>query len=121
MQSHKLRKNAYAPGHPNLAMCMSNIAIHMQSTGRPARAERLYKGALKILQKAVGSRHQLTAFTRANYADFLVNRNRRAEALPLARKAMADLRAALPAGHRYVKWAREVLKRLQMPAPSVKA
>ena len=86
------------------------MAILMQETGRIPQAEAYFASALAILERSVGPRHQLTAFTRANYADFLRLAGHLDEALPLAEAAFRDLRQELPPGHRYVCWGREVLK-----------
>jgi tetratricopeptide (TPR) repeat protein len=111
-KSLKLRKKVYGPRHPNVAMCMSNMAILMQATGRNAQAEALFKGALRLLKSRLGPVHERTAYTEANLADFLLTTTGRTEdALPLAEHAWETLRATLPAGHRYNRWAREVLKR----------
>lgn len=97
--------------HPNVAMCMGNLDILMQATAREPEAEALFKSAMELLEKRLGSAHHLTAYTKSNFADFLSVTGRVAEALPLAREALESLRAALPAGHRYNEWARAVLKR----------
>jgi hypothetical protein len=119
MQSLKLRKKAYGPRHQNVAMCLCNLAIFMQTTGRSVKAESFFKGALRMLEGVAGSTHHLTAYTKSNFADFLLLTGRPAEALPLAKEALMDLCGTLPAGHRYVKWARAVLKRAkaQIPRP----
>jgi tetratricopeptide (TPR) repeat protein len=92
-------------------MCLSNLAILKQATGRHAQAESLFQKALRLLQRALGDAHYLTAFTRSNFADFLLLRGRVAEALLLAKRSVADLRNTLPKGHYYVQWARQVLAR----------
>jgi tetratricopeptide (TPR) repeat protein len=98
-------------------MCLSNMAIHRQATGRHTEAEALFQNALSLLQKALGSGHHLTAYTKSNYADFLLLTGRCAEALPLAKEALENLRHALPRGHHYIKWGREVLKRARVVKP----
>jgi len=67
-----------------------------------------------MLESVVGAKHELTAYTKSNLADFLLLAGRPMEALPLAKEALKDLREKLPAGHRYVKWAREVFKRAKV-------
>jgi hypothetical protein len=90
---------------------MSNLAILMQASSRFAEAEMLFNQALAILKDAVGARHYLTAFTRSNFADFLLLAGRKSEAAVLAAEALRDLRASLPEAHRYTCWAREVIAR----------
>ena len=62
-----------------------------------------------MLEATAGPAHPLTAYTKANLADFLRLAGRITEARPLAKEALKDLRQTLPTGHRYVQWAREVI------------
>lgn len=94
-------------------MCMADLAIYIQGRRRYSKAESLFEKALAILNEAVGPHHPLTAYTTANYADFLVHTHRASQAQSLLKQALHDLRTKLPPAHRYTKWARDVFKRVR--------
>jgi uncharacterized protein (DUF608 family) len=61
----------------------------------------------------------LTAYAEANFADFLRQMGRNPEALPLAKNAWENLQTALPKNHRYVRWARAVLRSIRKCRPQL--
>ena len=74
-----------------LPRALNNLAELLQATNRLAEAEPLYRRALAILEKSLGSDHPNVATALNNLALLLQATNRLAEAEPLYRRALEIL------------------------------
>ena len=79
----------YGPDHPNVAMVLTNLAVLLEITGRPAEAEQLARRALAIDEVRFGADHPNVATNLTNLARILQAMNRPTEAEPLMQRARA--------------------------------
>ena len=61
----------FGPEDPRLAASLNNLAALYQAQGRSAEAEKLFKRALAIVEKALGPEHPTVAQALENYAALL--------------------------------------------------
>jgi len=75
----EIHKKSYGPEHPSVAIDLSNLALLLQDTNRPAEAEPLMRQALAIDQKSFGANDPKVAIRLNNLAQLLVATNRLSE------------------------------------------
>ena len=98
-----------------LAQAANNLAWFYQRRGRLAdltEAERLYRSALDISEKALGSKHATVGAMLNNLAVLSYDQGRYAEAEPLFKRAIAVRQGALGAEHSDVGQTKYRLARL---------
>jgi tetratricopeptide (TPR) repeat protein len=78
----------YGDKHPNVAICLNNLAQLLQTTNHMDEAEPLMRRALDIHQAAFGNEHPSVAIDLNNLAQILKNTKRLDEAEPLMRRAL---------------------------------
>jgi CHAT domain-containing protein len=74
--------------HPDTLTCLNNYALVLNTLGRPAEAEPLFKRILDIRNIIQGERHSHTLISLNNFALVLVTLGRAAEAEPLYERAI---------------------------------
>ena len=84
---------------PDVATCLSNLAMLLSYTNRLAEAEPIMRRALAIDEASVDPDHPDVALHLSNLAVLLQNANRLAEAEPLMRRALAIDEASLGPDH----------------------
>jgi Tfp pilus assembly protein PilF len=80
----RIREQAVAPNHPEVAVALNNVAILLQTTGDYAGARTLFERALRIKEQVWHAGHPDVALALANLAQvhhlsgdfFLVGENR---------------------------------------------
>jgi len=95
----KIDRAAYGEDHPDVAICLNDLAQLLQATNRLAEAEPLMRDALRIDRAAYGEDHPEVAIDLNNLAQLLQATNRLAEAEPLMRDALRIDRAAYGEDH----------------------
>ncbi|MFD5634601.1 tetratricopeptide repeat protein [Streptomyces sp. NPDC127077] len=90
---------AVGPDHPDIALCLGNLASTFRDLGRHAEALPLAERALAITEAAVGPDHPDTALCLGNLASMFRDLGRHAEALPVKERALAITEAALGPDH----------------------
>jgi tetratricopeptide (TPR) repeat protein len=85
----EINERSYGPDHPNVAICLNNLAALLQATNRLAEAEPLMRRALAIDEQSFGPDHPDVASCLNNLAQLLRATNRLGEAEPLMRRALA--------------------------------
>ena len=89
------------PDHPETLKAMSNLALAIQSQGRLAEAEQMYREVLAAEQRVLGPEHPFTALTMFNLAGLLFHEGRQADAEKLCREALAIQLRVLGPEHPY--------------------
>ena len=84
-----INEGAFGLDHPNVAICLNNLAQLLQATNRREEAEPLMRRALVIDQQSFGPGHPSAAHDLSNLAALLQATNRLGEAEPLMRRALA--------------------------------
>ena len=79
---------AFGGKHPNVAICLNNLAALLQDTNRIEEAEPLMRRALEINKAALGEQHPNVAVCLNNLAALLRDTNRIEEAEPLMRQSL---------------------------------
>ncbi|MBM2812740.1 MAG: hypothetical protein HW416_3499, partial [Chloroflexi bacterium] len=74
-------------GHPNVGASLVNLALFYRDQGNNAAAEPLYKRALEIYEKALGSGNPRVADTLEGVAELLRKMGRNAEAQRMETRA----------------------------------
>jgi tetratricopeptide (TPR) repeat protein len=82
-------ERSLGPDHTTVATHLSNLALLLKDTNRPAEAEPLFRRALAIDERSYGPDHPEVATDVNNLAVLLQATNRLAEAEPLFRRALA--------------------------------
>ncbi len=82
---------SFGNDHPEVAICLNNLAQLLQATNRLAEAEPLMRRALDIDEISFGHDHPEVARDLNNLAQLLKATNRLAEAEPLMRRALLIL------------------------------
>ena len=90
---------SFGPDHPNLAICLNNLAQLFKATNRLSEAEPLMRRALKINETSFGTRHPKVAIRLSNLAQLFQATNRLAEAEPLIRQALEIDEASFGSRH----------------------
>jgi tetratricopeptide (TPR) repeat protein len=84
-----IAETSYGPGHPDVAVHISNLSELLRKTNRLAEAEPLIRRALAIDEKSYGPDHPTVAIRLNNLAALLKATNRLVEAEPMMRRALA--------------------------------
>ena len=87
------------PEHPEVAICLNNLAELLRVTNRPAEAEPLIRRALAIDEASLGLDHPNVAIRLNNFAILLRTTGRLAEAEGLFRRALAIDEASFGPDH----------------------
>jgi tetratricopeptide (TPR) repeat protein len=82
---------SHGPDHPNVAICLNNLAELLRTANRLTEAEPLYRRALAIDEASYGPDHSNVAVSLNNLALLLHATNRLTEAEPLCRRALEIL------------------------------
>ena len=93
------REQTLAPGHPDVAMSLNNLAMLYYSQGQYAKAEPLYQRALAIGEKALGPDHPNVALNLNNLALLHYSQGQYAKAEPLWQRSLAIWKKALGPNH----------------------
>jgi tetratricopeptide (TPR) repeat protein len=94
-----IAETSYGPGHPDVAVHISNLSELLRKTNRLAEAEPLIHRALAIDETSYGPIHPNVAIRLNNLAVLLQETNRLAEAEPLMRRALAIDEQSLGPNH----------------------
>jgi tetratricopeptide (TPR) repeat protein len=92
-------EKALGPGHPNVALSLSNLGTSIVSQGRPADAEPMFKRSLAIREKVLGPDHPDVAHSLNNLAILYGEQGHYAEAEPLHKRSVAILEKTLGPQH----------------------
>ena len=98
-ESLKRREQDLAPGHPDMALSLNNLAVLYAAQERRAEAEPLYQQALTITEIAFGPEDPKMAIALNNLAELYRTQGKRAESEPLYRRALNITETALGPGH----------------------
>ena len=93
-----------------IPVILNNLAGLLKAEGKYAEAEPLYRRALGIDEKALGSEHPYTALDLSNLALLLDAKGDYAGAVPLLRRALAIYEKALGANARSTERVRIALQ-----------
>jgi tetratricopeptide (TPR) repeat protein len=78
------------PDHPDVAQSLANLAVLYREQGRYADAEPLFRRALAIWEKALGSEHLRVALALNNLALLYTYQDRYADAMPLVQTTIGQ-------------------------------
>ncbi len=92
----------FSPQDPRLVTTLSSLAALHQAQGKYAEAEPIFKRALVIFEKTLGSEHPLVAANLNNLAALYHAQGKYAEAEPLCKQALAIVEKALGPEHPHV-------------------
>eukprot|EP00903_Cladosiphon_okamuranus_P006199 g6096.t1 len=90
------------PEHPEVAAVLNNLASILESQGKFAEAEPLYRRATEICETALGPEHPKLATALNNRAGLLMSQGKYAEAGPLFERCQAIQEKVLGPEHRNV-------------------
>jgi CHAT domain-containing protein/Tfp pilus assembly protein PilF len=93
------KERALGPDHPDVAMCLNNLAFVYHAQGRYAEAESLLNRVMAITEKALGPDHPDSATCLNNLAMLYQDQGRYADAEPLFSRALAIWEKALGPDH----------------------
>jgi tetratricopeptide (TPR) repeat protein len=85
----ELRKSSRRWESEDTGLCMLHLAHGLEATGELDEAQLSYQSSLTLLEKVVGPDHPNTAHALKGYADFLMRRERFAEARELLDRCLA--------------------------------
>jgi hypothetical protein len=92
MKAYKVTTKTVGPDHPDVALCLNNLADIYKAVGRYAEAELLYNRSLAIMEKALGSKHPDVAASLNHLAELFYALGRYAEAEPLCNRSLAIMK-----------------------------
>lgn len=98
----------------DVANALAGLAVVKRKLGDDASAEPLYRDALHIREKALGSAHMITVGTLEQLSETCAALGKSAEALTLLQRALAAREASLGPGHETVRVARSRLAELEL-------
>ncbi|GLY99232.1 tetratricopeptide repeat protein [Actinoplanes sp. NBRC 103695] len=98
-QALAITEAALGPDHPDVAICLVNLAGSYSALGRPAEAVPHEQRALAITEAALGPDHPDVAICLVNLAGSYSALGRPAEAVPHEQRALAITEAALGPAH----------------------
>lgn len=93
------KEAAFGPVHPEVADCLSNLAIVHNQEGHLDKAQPLYERALAIFEKTEGPNSQEVAHTLTDLAVLHFEEKRDAVGRPLLERALEIQRANLGENH----------------------
>jgi len=83
-----IAETSFGNSHPNVAICLNNLAQSLQATNRLQEAEPLMRRALEIDEASFGNSHPNVAIRLNNLASLLHATDRPEEAEPFMRRAL---------------------------------
>ncbi len=101
-RAHTITEKRFGPEHPEVAICLGNLAALLHETNRLADAELLVRRALAIDEKSFGLEHPHVAVRLSNLAILLKDTKRLGEAEYVMRRALAIDEKALGPDHETV-------------------
>jgi tetratricopeptide (TPR) repeat protein len=104
-QALAIAQASHGPDHPNVGICLDNLAELLRTTNRLTEAEPLYRRSLAIDEASYGPDHSNVAVSLNNLALLLHATNRLTEAEPLCRRALEILiRFNCTTGHEHPRY-----------------
>jgi tetratricopeptide (TPR) repeat protein/predicted Ser/Thr protein kinase len=94
-----LSRRWYPSGHPDIALCLSELAGALRDGGEPAEAEKLARESLAMYQQLYGAQHREVIVATERLARILTARGNVDEAARLLHQAFTASRASLGEGH----------------------
>ena len=94
-----LARRWYPSGHPDIAVCLSELAGVLRERGQLAEAEDRASESLKMWQTLYGANHREVIVATQRLAGVLADRGKADEAERLHRQALAASRSGLGEGH----------------------
>jgi eukaryotic-like serine/threonine-protein kinase len=89
----------YPSGHPDIAVCLSELAGALRDTGKLAEAEKLASESLAMWQQLYNPQHREVIVATQRLAGILADLGKDVDAERLLRQALAASRASLGEGH----------------------
>ncbi len=114
----EIRGRTLRPDHPDLLLARSNLAATLGALGQHAGAERELRAILAFQERDLRQGHPDLLITYFNLAKAIEGQERRAEALPLARRAWEGWKNTVGESHAYTLKAKAMLERLDDRSPS---
>ncbi|MFB9360705.1 tetratricopeptide repeat protein, partial [Actinoplanes nipponensis] len=93
-QALAITEAARGSEHPDVAVCLGNLAVSYSALGRAGEAVPLFRRALAITEAALGPEHPSVAIRLGNLAGSYRALGRAGEAVPLEQRALAITEAA---------------------------
>ena len=84
----EIREKTLGADHPNVALCLNNLAALYYAHGRYAEAEALLRRVLTIFEKELGSAHPAVVPSLNNLASVYRANGRPADAEPFYKRAL---------------------------------
>ena len=100
----KTRESRLPPGHPEVAVSLTSLAVLYKTQGKYAEAEPLYKRSLAILEMTLGPDDPAVATALGNLAALYGAQGKYGEAEPLLTRALAIDEKSLGPNHPEVAW-----------------
>ena len=94
-----LARRWYPSGHPDIALCLSELAGALRDSGALAEAESSARESLAMYQQLYGAQHREVIVATQRLATILTSRGDAVEADRLLRQAFTASRASLGEGH----------------------
>src|SRR4051794_2570238 len=107
---------AKGEAHPDVATALAGLAVVKRALGDDAAAEQLFRGALRIRERALAPQHMATVVTMEQLSETCASRGNVAEARALLQRALPTREAALGADHATVRALRGGLAGLELRA-----
>ena len=98
-RSLAIDEQSFGPDHPQVAICLNNLAQLLQTTNRLSEAEPLLRRALEIDEQSFGPDHPEVATDLNNLAQLLQATNRLSEVEPLMRRALTIFEQSFGPNH----------------------
>jgi outer membrane biosynthesis protein TonB len=102
--------------HPDVATALAGLAVVKRALDDDAAAEQLFRGALRIRERALAPQHMATVVTMEQLSETCAARGNVAEALTLLQRALPTREAALGADHATVRGLRARIADLELRA-----
>lgn len=94
-----LARRWYPSGHPDIALCLSELAGALRDSGELAEAEKLARESLAMYRQLYGAQHREVIVATERLARIVTTRGNVVEADRLLRQAFTASRASLGEGH----------------------
>ena len=102
--------------HPDVATALAGLAVVKRALDDDAAAEQLFRGALRIRQRALAPQHMAIVVTMEQLSETCAARGNVSEALTLLQRALPTREAALGADHATVRGLRARIADLELRA-----